>query len=225
VHRVATREGVGLISAEEFESAASIVDAIPGRVMLGQNDRVYIGLGEGQVSVGDEFTIFRKRDKVRDPDTRKVLGYHVDILGWLAVDEVYEDTARAEIQLSVGEVLRGDRLVQRQPLPLEIEEQPSPQEVEGKVAYLHHSRTVMTETDYVYLNRGSLDGLAEGSPLEVYRAGFTAREKARDTKVHVPDRVIAGLLVVRAQPESAVAFVTYSDEEIELGDHFRGARR
>jgi L-lysine 2,3-aminomutase len=41
--------------------------------------------------------------------------------------------------------------------------------------------------------------------------------------VEVPDRVIAQLLVVRAQPETAVALVTHTEEELELGDHFRGA--
>ena len=32
----------------------------------------------------------------------------------------------------------------------------------------------MGMTDYVYLNRGELDGLEVGSPLEVYRTGWQA---------------------------------------------------
>ena len=43
--------------------------------------------------------------------------------------------------------------------------------------------------------------------------------------MRVPDRVVAQLLVVRAQPESSVAIVTHTAEELELGDHFRGAGR
>jgi hypothetical protein len=74
----------------------------------------------------------------------------------------------------------------------------------------------------VYLNRGTLDGLEVGSPLEVYRAGYAATEPTRDEKVAVPDRVIAKMLVVRAQEQTAVALVTSTDTELELGDHFRG---
>ena len=77
-------------------------------------------------------------------------------------------------------------------------------------------------SDFVYLNRGTLDGLEEGAPLEVYRPGFTARETAREEGVHVPDRVIANLLVVRADSQSAVALVTGASTELALGDRFRG---
>ena len=81
----------------------------------------------------------------------------------------------------------------------------------------------MATTDYVYLNRGELDGLKVGSPLEVYRGGWEAPEPARDTRVEVPDRVIANLLVVRARQQSAVALVQHTETELKLGDHFRGA--
>ncbi len=81
----------------------------------------------------------------------------------------------------------------------------------------------MGTIDYVYLNRGELDGLEVGSPLEVYRAGWMANEPARRTRVEVPDRVIGQLLVVRAQPETSVAVVTHTETELELGDHFRGS--
>ena len=80
----------------------------------------------------------------------------------------------------------------------------------------------MGNADYVYLNRGELDGLQVGSPLVVYRAGRQMPEPARDTQVDVPDRVIADLLVVRARSQSSVALVRHAETELELGDHFRG---
>jgi hypothetical protein len=84
---------------------------------------------------------------------------------------------------------------------------------------------MMGTVDYVYLNRGELDGLEVGSPLEVYRSSWVADEPARNTKVEVPDRVIAELLVVRAQPETAVAMITHTETELEMGDRFRGSTR
>jgi hypothetical protein len=40
----------------------------------------------------------------------------------------------------------------------------------------------------------------------------------------VPERVVAQLLVVKAEPMTAVAYVTHTDEELALGDRFRGAQ-
>ncbi len=82
----------------------------------------------------------------------------------------------------------------------------------------------MGQVDYVYLNRGTLDGLEVGSPLEVFRASYDGTESARGEKVLVPARVVAHLLVVKAEPETSVAFVAQTDVELELGDTFRGAR-
>ena len=106
---------------------------------------------------------------------------------------------------------------------LDVEVMASPQNVDGQISFFPASRVLMGTADYVYLNRGELDGLQVGSPLEVYRVGWEAPEPARDTRVDVPDRVIANLLVVRARQESAVAFVQHTETELQLGDHFRGA--
>jgi hypothetical protein len=108
---------------------------------------------------------------------------------------------------------------------LDIAIGPSPSGVEGRISFFANSRTLMGSQDFVYLNRGSDDGLVVGSPLEVYRAGFEADEAARDERVRVPERVVGQLLVVRAQPSSSVAVVRHTQEELALGDRFRGATR
>jgi hypothetical protein len=221
-HRVSWRETVGLVSEEQLEAAASIVSAIPPRVMLGGGDRVYVGLGADVVAPGDEFTIFRTREKVFDPDTGRLLGYHVDLLGWAEIQEAHEETSLAEIRLSSAEIEIGDRLIPRPPPLEDIELQPSPQGVEGKISFFANSRTLMGSIDAVYLNRGTTDGVQVGSPLAVYRSGFVAHEPVRRERVKVPDRVVAQLLVVRAQDESAVAVVQHTEEELAVGDRFRG---
>jgi hypothetical protein len=222
---VSVREGVGLITAETLAASASIVDSVAPRVMLGQEDDVYIGLGWGDVEVGDEFTIFRERDRVADPDTRRLLGYHVDILGWLEVKETHEETSLARIRESGAAIEKGDRLMVREHVPEEIAVQAAPEGVDGKLSFFARSRTIMAAIDYVYLNRGTLDGLEVGSPLEVYRQGHLGKEVVRGESVRVPERVVAQLVVVKTQPETAVAFVTSSEVELELGDRFRGATR
>jgi hypothetical protein len=224
-HRESADELVGLVTEEIVESAASIVSAVPSRVMLGFGDRVYVGLGRDDVAKGDRFTIFRTREKVFDPETGRMLGWHVDLLGWLEVIEPADETSVAEIRLSGAEIEIGDRLMRREPPQLDIAIGPSPTDVEGRISFFPHLRTLMATQDFVYLNRGSEDGLSVGSPLEVYRAGYSARETARDESVRVPERVVAQLLVLRAQPNSAVAVVRHTHEELALGDRFRGATR
>jgi LysM domain len=222
--RISGHEMTGLISPEAYRSAASVVGRNVDRMLMSQEDGVYIGLGEGEVKVGDEFTLFRTNQKVLDPDTGAVLGYHVDFLGWVKVEQTFPETSLASIRMSTGEVEVGDRVMPREPLPSEIEVKATPENVEGKITFFPGRRVLLGYADFVYLNRGSLDGLQVGSPLEVYRPGYLAPEVARDELVEVPDHVVASMLVVRAEEQTAVAMVTSTTTELELGDRFRGAR-
>jgi hypothetical protein len=224
-HVVSARESTGLISAEQLEASASLVGSVPDRVLLSQEDDVYVGLGESDVEVGDEFTIFRTQQKVFDPDTGELLGYHVEVLGWLEIKETFPESSLAEIRMSSGDIELEDRVLPREPLPAEIAILPSPDGIEGKISFFPRDRVLMGFNDFVYLNRGTLDGLDVGSPLDVYRPGYPADEVVRREKVDVPDRVVAQILVVRANTEASVAVVTHSDGELHLGDRFRGARQ
>ena len=217
------RESTGMISPEVFESSASIVDKVPGRLLMSQEDEAYIGLGESEVTEGDEFTVFEVREAVEDPDTGRLLGYHVDLLGWVRVEQAYPETSRVSIRMSDSAIEVGHRVMPREPLPPEVEVQAAPTGVEGKITFFPEQRVLMGFGDFVYLNRGTLDGLEVGSPLEVYRPGIAAEERARDEYVAVPDRVIASMLVVRIEEQSAVAVVTKTETELELGDRFRAA--
>ncbi|HVN37898.1 MAG TPA: LysM peptidoglycan-binding domain-containing protein [Myxococcota bacterium] len=219
---VSARESTGLLTAEEYEAAGSIVGRVPERVFMSQEDQVYIGVGEGSVKVGDQLTIFRTRDKVYDPDTGRLLGYHVEFLGYVEVTETHPEASLARIRMSTGEVIEGDRVTPRQPMPQDVALRPSPQ-VDGMVCYFPQKRVVIAWNDFVYLNRGSTDGLEVGSPLEVFRLGYTTEEPVRDERVQVPDRVIAKLVVVRVGERSSVALVTKATTELKLGDRFRGA--
>jgi len=220
---VPATENTGLITQEQYEAAATIIDRVPERLLLSQEDGVYIGAGEGHVAVGDQFTIIRTNEKVYDPDTGRLLGYHVEFLGYVEVTEVHEEASIARIATSTGEVEEGDRLIPRIQVPSEIAIQSSPAGVEGKISFFPQHRVVIGWNDFVYLNRGSVDGLQVGSPLEVFRPGYPAFEPARDAKVQIPDRIVGKLVVVRTSEEASVALITKATTELELGDRFRGA--
>jgi hypothetical protein len=216
-------EAVGLVTAEQVEAASSIVDSPIERVWFAQHDTVFVGLGKDEARVGEEFTIFRTASKVIHPETGELFGYHVDVLGWARVTEPGDETSVAKIEQSYAEMRRGDRVLPRQPLDPEIEVRPARAPVEGFIVFTPQLRTQMADADVVYLDRGALDGLEVGNPLEVFRPGRSAHDAERETQVETPDWVIARLLVVAAREDSAVALVTHSTKELERGDLFRTA--
>ena len=218
---VSMRSAMGFVTAEQLAGASSIVESPSERTFMTAGDIVYLGLGEGDTKVGDRFTIFEVVEQVRDVGSNRILGHHVDVLGWLEVRKLTGDTSIGEIQVSYAEVPRGARILARSVVSRHVTVTRTPEANEGNIVFLPSSKTVTADGDYVYLNRGELDGLEVGSELEVMDRGGIYNDVPRDVDVQTPDHKVATLVVVTVEPQTAVAFVLNAARELEVGDSVR----
>jgi hypothetical protein len=131
------------------------------------------------------------------------------------------DTSIGEIRMSYSEVPRGARILAMQPVSRHVTVMRTPEANDGQIVFLPTSKTVMADGDYVYLNRGELDGLEVGSELEVTDLGGIYNDVPRDVDVQTPDHKVATLVVVKLEPQTAVAFVLNAARELEVGDSVR----
>jgi hypothetical protein len=218
---VSHRDAMGFLSAEHFKGSSTIVDSPVERTFLAQGDPVYLGMGEGELEVGDQFTIFQVIEDVRDSDSNRLLGHHIETLGWLEVTKLTGDTSVAEIRMSYSEIARGVRVTPRPKLPRTVTTRTTPDAIEGKIVFLPSERTIAAGGEYVYLNRGELHGVELGSELEVYESGEILPERTRNVDVRTPDLVVARVVVIRVEPESSVGYVIGAERELVVGDTVR----
>lgn len=218
---VSHRDAMGFLSAEHFKGSSTIVDSPIERTFLAQGDPVYLGMGEGELEVGDQFTIFQVIEDVRDSESNRLLGHHIETLGWLEVTKLTGDTSVAEIRMSYSEIARGVRVTPRPKLPRTVTTRATPDAIEGKIVFLPSERTIAAGGEYVYLNRGELHGIELGSELEVYESGEILTERTRNVDVRTPDLVVARVVVIRVEPESSVAYVISAERELAVGDSVR----
>ena len=97
--------------------------------------------------------------------------------------------------------------------------------MEGEIAFLPASRTLMGTTDYVFVDIGATQGVEIGTDLEVYDPGRLELDNVKDHEIMTPDRVIADLIVVTVQEETSVAYIAHTRRELAIGDSVRGATR
>lgn len=218
---VSTRAAMGFVTAEQMEGASSIVDSPIERTFLVEGDRVYLGFGEGDTQIGDRYTVFEVVEEVRDPVSSRIIGHHVDVLGWVEVRVLTGDTSIGEIRMSYAEMRRGSRIMPQAEISNHVTVMRTPEASEGQIVFLPSSKTVVADGGYVYLNRGELDGLEVGSELEVFERGRIHNDVPRDVDVQTPDHRVATLVVVKVDSQTAVAFVLNSGRELEIGDTVR----
>ena len=220
---VPNMERIGVVEPGAFESAGAVLGSPEGEKWLGAHRRVWVSLGEGQVHVGDRFTVVRESERVRDPETHDVLGVYVQKLGWLEITKVGPESSDAMIRVSTEEMERGDRLIPRIEPALEVPVRTDVTPVEGQLALLPDQRTIMGQQDWIFLNRGTDDGLEIGASLEVFRPGAVVKDHETRLAHVMPDESVANLVVVSAQPRTAVAIATHATQELARGDRFRTA--
>jgi len=218
---IARRDSYGFVTADALAGASSVVESPSIRTFLAEGDAVFVGVGEGDTEVGDQFMIFEVIDEVRDVETNRLLGHHVENLGWLEIRELTGDTSIGEIRQSYAEIERGARVMLREKLPRRVALRSTPDAIDGQVVFLPSDRTLAADGEYVYLNRGEFHGLEIGTELEVFDSGAIMNERERRIDVRTPDTPVATLVVVTVDAESAVAFVLSADREIAVGDAVR----
>ena len=201
---------------DDMDHAGQIVDSPSVRAFLTQGDEVYLDLGEGEVSVGDQFAIFRDIEKIRDIETRAVIGYHFDELGWLEVMRLEGESSVGVIQGARGEIERGDRMLPRVETDSQVAVLHALDDIDGAIVFTPGYRWMVGMTDSVYLNVGEIHGVEVGTQMEVYIPGTVKRGHK------MPDTVVAQMVVIGVEPETSVAFVMQSVRELEIGDHVRG---
>jgi hypothetical protein len=209
------------ISPQELRGAGAVLGSHEQSYWVSQERRTIVSLGEGQVHVGDRYTIFRTRRRVRHPETGRELGFFVQNLGTAEITEIHPESSFVKVLSSYSEIEPGDRLI---PYEAEQEEFPvSPTELayKGMVVAKQPYRLWAGEGDVVLIDRGSFDGVTVGNELEVFRAGREVLDPVSGSHVLVPDDIVGKMFVLKVGPNTSLALIRFSKMEIQVGDHYR----
>ena len=212
---------LGFVSPEQVTGAGAILGSHEEHYWASQLQRTIVSLGEGEVHIGDVFTVFRTRRRVLHPDTGKVIGYFTQVLGHVEVTEIHPESSYVKVVDAYSEIEPGDRVTAYEELPTEFVEQRLDEKVQGTIVAQQPYRIYSAWNDMVVLDRGATHGVQQGNRFTIYREGKEVRDPLTDSKVLVPDDVIGQLFVVRVSGTTSLALITRSHRKVREGDRFR----
>jgi hypothetical protein len=167
-----------VVGENELDSAPQIMATEESRVVVGAGNVAYVkGLTKDK---GEIWYIYRRGDKLVDPDTGATLGYLGLYLGEAVVRQ-FGEISRIEITKSTQEIYTGDRLVaigKEAPVFAYAPRAPNGK-VQGRVMSLTDNLAETGSYSVVSLSRGSKDGLEAGHILALYRSPNAARYSLR----------------------------------------------
>ena len=166
-----------VVPSGTLDDAPRIVAGDENRVMMGNGSRAFArGLAPEQ---GGTLHAYRPAAPILDPDTGEYLGYGAMYLGEAKVIE-FGEISTIEIASVKREIGIGDRLLPAgQPMPYAYAPHGPPAQIDGRIISAYSNLREMGQNSIVALNRGTRDGLDEGTVLGIYRDPAVRRRVIR----------------------------------------------
>jgi hypothetical protein len=225
-------ERYAFIDEDDIDKSMEISGGADAAIMMATLDTAYISYKpENPPIPGERLSVYRKKKPVYDIKVKgkknkqkkgKRIGWLVEVVGEVYVRDVADKTAEAEIVDAVRPVERGQRVGELKTRFTRISPSENQVTLNGLVVEAIREQTINGETQFVIVNLGAEDGIRRGNTMEVVQKGdaYTPDHRFHQPyeKGH-PRRILARLLVLQVEDDSALTVVTDSTREIVTGDH------
>ncbi|MEZ4365773.1 MAG: LysM peptidoglycan-binding domain-containing protein [Kofleriaceae bacterium] len=218
-----TLRDVAFVDAVDLEEAVRIDGSPDEKLLLATGDSVYLAYPKDKPpTIGERLSIYKEEQAVAK-DGKKA-GAYVRILGEVEVVSVKKDKrARGVITDARHEIERGDLVG---PLVRELTTLPpvAPTvDAQGSIVAMLTRDQLIGESEIVFLDVGTEEGLEVGNRLYVVRRGDAAPGRADIARTgqddrRYPARMLGEVSVVDVGKHTSMAIVTLSVHEMGIGD-------
>ncbi len=207
------------IDDQGISNAGRIVDTVDNRIMMTQDDTVFVLMNDPYATVGAEYNIFSIGKDVTHPLTDKKLGKQITWRGKLVLTEANEEVFTANINKAVGEIVRGDILLPVPDEKLTIVLKRAEQNIDGCIIAAHPEKMAFAQYDIFYIDRGSNDGVEVGNMLTIIRHRKASEvSNKQDHNLRLPDSLLGRAVVIKTDTTIAAAVILKASQAIYRGD-------
>ncbi|NMC75203.1 MAG: LysM peptidoglycan-binding domain-containing protein [Geobacteraceae bacterium] len=209
----------GYILETDMEPSGTIIQTNHDRTIVGQDDVVYTDIGTSRgAKSGDTYSIFKKVKAVYHPVTYEFLGHKILSLGALKLTDMEDRSSRAMITRSYLEITSGSLLMPYRDKRREVALKAASRELHGLIIDTRMGNITTGESDVVYLDLGTAQGVEVGNMLYVVKdVKPDSRHVTRDVGT-LPREVIGAVVVVETGEKTSTALVVKSADVIHVGD-------
>ena len=233
----------GYFSVESVQAKAILVggEESENKSIFSDRDVVYLNQGTASgLKPGEELQVVRTvtdfnkwGSEFARAKSKTRYGQYYQDLGRLRVLLAQENSAVAEVIFACEELVAGDLAIpgEQRVSPLQqpdliFDKFAPPSKTAGKIFMTKEFRKLMGMGNIVYVDLGSKQNVQVGDHFRVVRPfhkdniGLFNREdyKSHQSTFDSMRKVIGEMVVLRAEPNASTALITYSTQDIVLGD-------
>ncbi len=210
-----------VVDANTLKKAPYVLAAQDRRVIAGAGDTVYI---KGDLTIGNEYGVYRGGKPYFDPDTKELLGYESQHVATGVVTSSDNGVSALKITNSVQEEVRVDDKV----LPEEVHADPgvffptnSEEVPAGRLVRVLDSLESASINSTIALNRGEREGVKVGQVFAIFRRGALVKDPHTGAAVQLPSERAGLAMVFRTFSKMSYAIVLEMNGTVKAGDEVR----
>jgi chemotaxis protein MotB len=193
---------------EDIPSDGVVAKTTYNRQVVGHGDTVYLRMKFPEdIAVGSLYTVYRRSRKVFHPVNGHYLGNLFSIVGVVRVTKIDHDLATGKVDHGYMWIAPGDMVM---PFSLPSMEdgalsEASMPDTTGMIIEIQTPRTLVAQSNIVYLDLGRVDGLRIGDRFDILRnrRGFPT-EPIGEVNILAVEDMTATALIVRATMPVAI---------------------
>ncbi|MBI1820841.1 MAG: LysM peptidoglycan-binding domain-containing protein [Nitrospirae bacterium] len=192
--------------------------------LLGEGDIVYLlPVSSHTFHIGERYSIYEVVRSIHHPQSHRLMGKLIRVKGFVEIipnqmPGSRKETFSAKIVKSFDLISLKDFLMPYQSMDLIDLTLPFPKELKGTIVGTRDLKENNGPNDFVYLDKGSRDGVQRGHLFVVVKNGKKVPFFSPGGRERLPQRIIAELEVVSVQKETSTAIVAKSIEPVVVGD-------
>ncbi len=206
-----------VVDDTQLKQAGYVTVGLDDRIVLGDQSEFYARrVPESEAEV---YQLFRRGKLIKDPDTKKKLGYEAVYLGDALMLE-RGDPSKLIVTRVKQEIFPTDDLLlapARAPLPYYFPHAPD-QEVHGKILSALNAVEEMGMSAVVSVNLGTKDGMEPGHVLRIMREAGTRKDPVTRKKYKLPPESSGLLMLFRTFDQVSYGLIINATRPINVLD-------
>jgi hypothetical protein len=212
---------VQLVTPKELQEAGELTQAFDDKQMLSTYDVVFLKYKKDvpKPQIGQPLIIYKLVQEVEHPVTGKDFGYLTQITGQLEVTatDPSDELVTAKVVKTFDPIERGQYVAaQKGPLIGELIETPNTTKLEGVILTgEYRSKRLLGQFHYVFIDRGTKDGVKNGNHFTVLRNKDYFRDVDGEL---IPTQSVGKIVVVDAKETASLSIVMNALVDLHPGD-------
>ncbi|MCB9480948.1 MAG: LysM peptidoglycan-binding domain-containing protein [Desulfobacteraceae bacterium] len=208
------------ISTREIKPDATIQRGVTPVDMYSTGDEIYITAENGSEKflIGEKYAIYKKPEKVFDPDNKKIfIGYQYNLAGIIEILKKEGQLLRAVITNTYRPISNGDLITEFNEISPDIFLKPSVAGLKGKIIKEKEGAIYLGEHFIGFINAGTADGVERGQIYSIVEEQIVSLGNKETFTELIP---IGSFVVVDAREKVSAVLIIESEKQIPTGALF-----